>query len=218
MGWMKPKACRKHYDGRERMAGKETRRGRIVRSIAGGILIGIGGTAYLSVDDRALGAFLFATGLYAILATGQLLLTGRAAYTSSLRELTVVLAGNACGAALMGRLAGPEAQARAALMCQAKLGLGAGRLASAGILCNLLIYMAVEGYRKGQPLLTIMCVMTFILCGFEHSIANIFYFMAGRCITLRAAWFLAMNVLSNVLCGQAILLARTYLHEAGSPQ
>ena len=186
-----------------------------MKSLMGGILIGIGGTAFLSVDDKVVGAFLFSVCLYAILATGQLLLTGRAAYTCHLRELAGILLGNACGAVAVGLLAGPDVRARAALLCQAKLG-GMDSLIVAGILCNLLIYVAVEAYGKAQPLLTVMCVMAFILCGYEHSIANMFYFAAARRFSPEVVMFLVVNVLSNVFCGQCIFAARLFASKIGN--
>ncbi len=43
--------------------------------------------------------------------------------------------------------------------------------------CGVMMYLAVNGWRKTQnPLLVIMPIMFFILCGFEHCIANFGYF------------------------------------------
>ena len=47
-----------------------------------------------------------------------------------------------------------------------------------------------------------LSVMVFILCGFEHSIANGFYFsMTGRLFTYRGAEFLINNILWNGVGG-----------------
>ena len=50
-----------------------------------------------------------------------------------------------------------------------------------GMFCGILIYLAVEGFKKsktdiGKYVILILCVGTFIVCGFEHSIADAFYF------------------------------------------
>ena len=45
-----------------------------------GLFIGIGGTAFLSVENRFLGAFLFSVGLFAILSMGLNLFTGKVCY------------------------------------------------------------------------------------------------------------------------------------------
>ena len=38
----------------------------LIKSILAGIMIGIGGTIYLSLDNKIIGAFLFAIGLFII--------------------------------------------------------------------------------------------------------------------------------------------------------
>ncbi len=46
-----------------------------------------------------------------------------------------------------------------------------------GIFCGMLMYIAVEGYKRTtNPLIVVLPVMAFILCGFEHCIADMFYF------------------------------------------
>ena len=50
-----------------------------------------------------------------------------------------------------------------------------------GMFCGILIYLAVEGFKKsktdiGKYVILILCVGAFIVCGFEHSIADAFYF------------------------------------------
>ena len=57
-------------------------------------------------------------------------------------------------------------------VCDAKYGKAYLTLFIAGILCNILIHIAVSA-RKG--IITILCIMCFILCGFEHSIADAGY-------------------------------------------
>ena len=53
------------------------------------------------------------------------------------------------------------------------------------VFCNVLIYLAVEGFQKnphevGKYLSLFLGVTVFVLCGFEHCVADMFYFsMAG---------------------------------------
>ena len=43
--------------------------------------------------------------------------------------------------------------------------------------CGVMMYLAVDGYKKTKSwLFVILPVMVFILCGFEHCVANMFYF------------------------------------------
>ncbi len=49
-----------------------------------------------------------------------------------------------------------------------------------GILCNLLIYFVADGYRKikdeaGRYLVIFLGTMTFVMCGMEHSLADMFH-------------------------------------------
>ncbi len=48
--------------------------------------------------------------------------------------------------------------------------------------CGAMMYLAVNGWRKTQnPVMVILPIMFFILCGFEHCIANFGYFWMWIC-------------------------------------
>ena len=60
-----------------------------------------------------------------------------------------------------------------------------------GALCGILVYIAVDYFRsdkdkKSLPkyILVFTCVPAFILCGFEHSVADMFYFAASSAYSL----------------------------------
>lgn len=57
--------------------------------------------------------------------------------------------------------------------------------------------MSIATYRKSPLWLSIMCVMGFILAGFNHCIADAYYFIIGRTISLS---FIA-TVIGNILGG-----------------
>lgn len=45
------------------------------------------------------------------------------------------------------------------------------------ICCGIILELAVSSYKETNNIfLVILCVMVFITCGFEHSIANMFFF------------------------------------------
>lgn len=57
-----------------------------------------------------------------------------------------------------------------------KMSLSPIHVFCASIICGALMTLAVLLYKKDtNPILTIMCISTFILIGAEHCIANIFY-------------------------------------------
>ena len=52
----------------------------LVKSILAGIMIGVGGTIFLSSSDKVIGATLFAIGLFMIVINGFNLYTGKVGY------------------------------------------------------------------------------------------------------------------------------------------
>lgn len=184
-------------------------KGTLIRSIIGGFLIGIGGTAFLAVDNKVVGSVLFAVGLMSICVTEQLLFTGKTPYTMNLKNLFIILAGNFVGATVCGvlvRSVKPEFISKATDMCYSKLGEGTN-VVILGLFCNILIYLALEGFKANYPILLIMAVSAFILCGFEHCIANMFYFAVAKIINVK---YLVLNIFGNLLGGFLIYLYRIY--------
>ncbi len=183
----------------------------LIESLVGGFLIGLGGTCFLVVDNKTLGALLFSLGLLAICSTGQLLYTGKVSYSRDIRFLLKVLFFNLIGAMTFGFLIGsvkPELREKATLLCQNKL-LEGNTVIILGFLCNILIYFAVEGYAHFSSALLILCVMAFILCGFEHSIANMFYFSVAGKFGIKEVTYLLLNVLGNTTGGILVQVLKT---------
>ena len=177
-----------------------------------GLIIGLGGTCFLAIDNKIIGALMFSVGLLTICVTDQYLFTGKCSYTNNVKYLLTVILGNIIGATWTGRCIGiikPEFVDKATEMCQVKLG-ESYRIIFLAIFCNILIYFAVEGYKKGQTILLIMCVMAFILCGFEHSIANMFYFAVARKYSVYSILYLVGNVAFNWLGGLAVFYGKKY--------
>ena len=74
------------------------------------------------------------------------------------------------------------------------------------IFCNVLIYIAVEGYRSienslGRYLAVFFGVTVFVVCGFEHCVANMYYFTAAGVWSGEAIVFILVNTLGNALGG-----------------
>lgn len=160
-------------------------------SLPAGVFIGIGGTVFLSCENRYVGAVLFSVGLLAICCMGLFLFTGRVGYLAEERSgayalsLLATLAGNLAGTLLTGRLiacARPELAEKAAALWEKKLSMAPLPALIAAFFCGVLMYTAVAVYKeKGTLLGVILCVPVFILSGFEHSVADLFYwFLAGK--------------------------------------
>ena len=175
-------------------------------SILAGIAIGLGGTAYLSIDNHIVGALVFSLGLLVICCKTLYLFTGKLCYVKTpgqLMTLHMTYFGNWAGAAIVSFvviLAKPDLMAKAAALCESKSQEG-WHVIFLGILCNVLIFFAVEIFDKFVPgtyLVLILCIMAFILCGFEHCIANIFYYSLSGHYDIK---FIALNTLGNFIGG-----------------
>ncbi len=192
----------------------------IVNGLLAGILISIGGSVFLacygdgSLLSRTIGATFFSVALLCICYKGYSLFTGKVGFIpekhdkDALSVLLWGLLGNALATVLLGlalRYAVPSLAAPAELICTAKLTQAWWQTLVRGIFCGFLMYLAVSIYRDKQTVAAIFfCVPVFILAGFEHSIANMFYFGAAGMVSLESALYLAIVVLGNSIGGMLL--------------
>lgn len=195
----------------------------LVRSIYSGLCIGLGGTVYLSCDNKLLGSFLFGLGLFTILNFGFNLFTGKVGYfvnnkPSYLGFLALVWVGNFIGTFLFAKMMSvtrysDALTAKASVLCQVKDADSPLSLLILGVFCGMLMFIAADGFKTvqntvGQVVVVFLPVMVFILSGFEHCIADMFYFsMAGD---FSFSMFRALLVISlgNALGGGLIPLMK----------
>lgn len=196
-------------------------------SFAAGVFIGIGGSVYLSCDNKYIGAVFFSVALLSICYLRLYLFTGRIGYLAlshtgaDVLGVVVTLCGNLAGTLLSGLLvsfAKPALMEKARQSCAAKLELLPVPALVLAFFCGMLMYTAVAIYKEKQsPLGIFFCVPVFILSGFEHSIADMFYFFTAGIFTAEAFAFLAIVVLGNTLGGMFIpairLLSGDVKHE-----
>ncbi len=194
-----------------------------IGGVLAGISIAIGGTVFLSLEDKVLGALFFTVGLFAVCVFGFNLFTGKVCYVFDQdREyalgLPLIWLGNLAGAFLTATLEratriGPKLAEKAAALCEVKLADGVWSILILAFFCNVLIWLAVEGFRSiphpvGKYLSLFFGVAVFILCGFEHCVANMYYFsMAGMWSGKTLLWVLVMT-LGNALGGVCFPLLR----------
>ena len=182
--------------------------------VSAGLLVGIGGAVLLACENRIAGAVLFSVALVGICLLGLSLFTGKVGYLVVSHEkddwtgLFAALAGNFAGAVLCARLVAwgrPEAAQEAVSLCAGKLDKVLFSALPSGFLCGVLMYAAVQTYQaKGTCLGILLCIPAFILSGFEHSIADMFYFALtaiGGQSGLRVLWFLLLVIAGNALGG-----------------
>ena len=199
-----------------------------VYSIIGGACIGIGGTIYLSLDNRIAGAILFALGLFTICVNGFNLFTGKVPYlfenkSSYLLFLGSVWLGNLVGAGGVGYLIRATRVSgiaeKAAALCTAKLNDNLLSIFILSIFCGILMYIAVDNFRInsndfGRYIGIFTCVQVFILCGFEHCIANMFYFSVANMWGAKTLLYLVVMTLGNGVGGVLFPVARQLKNRA----
>lgn len=173
------------------------------KGILAGLLIGIGGFAYLSSPIKEIGAFLFALGLLGVIIFGCSLYTGKIGYIESIKQLPVcalICAENFLGAIFCGILSSEFIKKNAAKVVSAKLALSFPQIFIKAFFCGITIYLAVELYRIEKNIfLVIMAIMIFILCGFEHCVANAFYFAAAGTFSFKALLLILTCIIGNAL-------------------
>ena len=199
-----------------------------VSAVLAGVCIALGGTVFLLTESRLAGALLFTVGLFTICTCGLSLFTGRVCYVfqrggAYAAALPVVWLGNLAGTALVALAEratriGLALQSAAETVCAAKLGDTPGSVFLLAVFCNVLIYLAVDGFAKnphelGKYLALFFGVVVFILCGFEHCVANMYYFTAAGVWSLRTLGYLLLMTAGNAVGGVLLPLVRGWLEK-----
>ena len=195
---------------------------KIINGAMAGIMIAIGGSVFLacygdgSVLNRAIGAFFFSIALLCICYKGYSLYTGKIGFIPEKHDgdafavLLLGLLGNliaTVGLGLAVRYAIPNICSVAEAICASKLTQSFGQTLIRGIFCGILMYLAVSIYRDKKTVVGILfCVPVFILAGFEHSIANMFYFAAAGRFSLDTVVYILVVVLGNTIGGMLLPL------------
>ena len=191
-----------------------------VRTFAYGVMAGffvsIGGTAFLSIENRVVAALFFTTGLFAISNYGFNLFTGKVCYLLDngpgyLWDLALIWLGNLGGTLIATALLGltrvhPALAETAAPLVAAKLGDGLLSVFVLSVFCNVLIFIAVDGYRiipdaLGKYLALFLGVAVFAISGFEHCVANMYFISLTSSWNADAVLFIIVNTVGNSLGG-----------------
>ncbi len=199
-----------------------------VRGILAGVCISMGGVvlvgtmASVGAQYKWVGACLFAIRLFTVIHFGFNLYTGKVGYVLQndkiyLVEVAVGLVGNLVGCLIIGYAFQFDG---AVTMCEAKInGLDLSDPYSIfnnlmkGVICGMLMFIAVDFYKtKGSFLATFVAVPVFIMAGFEHSIADMYYFTSAMMWNADAVIFTLIIVLGNAIGGMLIPAYRLYVN------
>lgn len=224
----------------------------LLLGVLAGAYIAIGCTLFLLVAcdpglsfavSRLLGGLAFSLGLLMVVVAGAELFTGnhllamawadgRLTSAEVLRNWGVVLAGNALGAALvalavawadLGALGGGALAEQAMKVADAKAALSWDVAFWRGVLCNVLVCLAVWMAAAGRSVAdkavaVVPPVTAFVALGFEHSVANLFFFPAATLLApegtaapaLGAALANLAPVIAGNLVGGSVAVAGVY--------
>ena len=192
-----------------------------IKSVLAGIMIGIGGTIYLSIDNKVVGASLFGIGLFMIVIYGFNLYTGKIGYLVDnfnfkyIKMLVITLIGNFIGTFFVGYIFKftriySLIHDKAKLLVNVKLDDSLVSILILAFFCGILMYLAVNTYKENKDISkylgVFLGVIVFILCGFEHCIANMYYFSVANIWNLNTLLYLLIMILGNSLGGMLVPL------------
>lgn len=159
-----------------------------------GVAISISCIVFLTIENPIIGSLLFSVGLLTVLKLKLNLFTGKAPYIcnnkpSYILFTLLVWLGNFAGTGLTAFLISftrikDKIIERCISVAQMKINDNLLSLFILAIFCGIMMYIAVDTYINQSKdknftsgLIVVLCVSVFILAGFEHSVADMFYFI-----------------------------------------
>ncbi|MBR7120808.1 MAG: formate/nitrite transporter family protein [Lentisphaeria bacterium] len=185
-----------------------------------GIFIGLAGTVYLCTADPVIGSFLFGFGLLTIVCFQLKLYTGAIGYLVAqgknfyayLGDLCWIWLGNLAGCFTVGyairhtrmyRLIDEKVQN----IVNTKVLDDPVSILILAVFCGMLMFTAVDAFKNDKlpapcrPIMVFLCVMVFILSGFEHCIANMYYFSVAGVWSTDTLLLILLMTLGNSIGG-----------------
>lgn len=176
-----------------------------IKSILAGIAIAIG--AYINLKLGGItGAVLFAVGLFLVCNFKLNLYTGKVGYTGIIKNLPILL-GNLIGSLILYFYP----TEKAIEIIQNKINIPLHITFINSIICGILIYAAVDCFKKGKDYMILVCVPAFILFGAEHCVADMCYAASAHICSWQLILFLVIIILGNSI---GSLLFRYFTKEA----
>ncbi len=174
-----------------------------------GASISIGAAIYLNCANKIAGALLFSIGLILVVTYGFNLYTGMIGFVrdgKALLRAIYALLMNAVGCGLSFLL--PAAQAEA--LWQNKLSCDLPTVFIRAAVCGILIFACVN-YAKSKSGMSafayiILAVAAFILCGAEHSVADLCFMFAARAVSVKSLVFILVVAAGNAVGSLALSL------------
>lgn len=196
----------------------------LVSGVLSGVMISIGGSVFLATDNKIAGAILFCVALLCICLRGYSLFTGKVGFIpkdhskSAISALLLGLLGNLLGTVACGylmRLANMPFCETAVTVCNGKLAQSVFSCLVRAMFCGVLMYMAVSIFREKKSVLGILfCIPVFIMSGFEHSVADMYYFAASGIVSMKAFGYLWLVIAGNAIGAMVMCLGEMLCEKA----
>ena len=171
-----------------------------------GICVSIGGCIYLNIQNNIVAAIFFSIALLMVCYLQLHLYTGKIGFVinnhnkKDLADLGLMLIGNIIGTICMGLIPFNLDSEKIETIINNKMALNIPLIFINAFMCGVLMYVAVYIYKQKNNIVGILfCIPTFILCGFEHVIADCYYFVASRTINLDSIIFLCITLFGNTV-------------------
>ncbi len=194
-----------------------------------GFMIGIGGYSSQLITaaglPKALSAAVFPVGLIMVILTGSELFTGNCLMFGAVvsNENTINKMLKVWITSYIGNILGSVILAYALLLCNpseeymevaknaalSKVSMSPTEMFIKAILCNMLVCIAVytalmADNTAGKILATFVPVFVFVLCGFEHSVANMFFLTIGQADIFQTIYQISVVTVGNIIGGAMI--------------
>ena len=194
----------------------------LVSGFVSGLLIAIGATVYLSILSLAQGEYLgkiigslfFGLGLYGIIIFDTWLYTGKVGNflnekPSYILDLLVCVLGNLIGVILLSFIIslsryGASLEEIALSLVNQKQNDSWYSILILSFMCGMMIYIACKGHALcpnpvGKVILCFLAVAVFILCGFEHVVANASYYTFAKTFDVISLLYFILMAIGNGL-------------------
>lgn len=197
----------------------------LVKAVLAGLAISMGGVIYLTLENHMVGALLFSVGLFTIYTFDLDLYTGKICFIpnkeiSFIKTVGIVYIGNLIGTVGSGYIL-RNTKLKSLIpytkqMVEKKLIDGKFSTLIMGIMCGILMSIAVIGFKTikegaGKYLSLMLPVMIFILSGYEHSIADMFYISIANKWNNESIIFLLLVTVGNLIGGMILPYATRIL-------
>ena len=185
-----------------------------IKAILAGFMVCVGGFILLCANNVYYASLIFATGLFVIFTFHLNLYTSRVGYIVTsppayIFDVFIILAGNFAGAyaftaAVMQSRIREVAFENAKHITEIRMADSPASIFILAVFCGVLMFIASESNRRYESALmkvigTFLPVSVFIICGLEHSIANICFFTAAEAWSVKSLLWFLISVAGNAV-------------------